>query len=146
MKSSSSAGSTIAALVAGQNKSRKRKGNGPGEQNEPEDLFELRSSSPIDGIKAIESQGAKRLSRRHSGALNDQEPKMSRTATVGATLRRGDRRRESALSSVAMGEEQANRGIELKGVKSVGGLQRSTADTSLGRAERSASRRRSMMI
>lgn len=146
VKPSLSSGSTIAALVTGKHKSRKRKGDEPGEQNEPGDLFELRSSSPIDGIKEIESQGAKRLSRRHSRALNDQEPKMSRATIVGPTSRRGDCRRESALISAAMGEEQANGGTELKGVKSVGGLQRSAAETGLGRAERSASRRRSMMI
>ena len=146
VKPSLSSGSTIAALVAGKQKSRKRKGDEPGEQNEPGDLFELRSSSPIDGIKEFESQGVKRASRRHSEALNDHEPKMSRATAIGLGSRRGDRRREGALSSAAMGEEQASGGIELKGVKSVGGLQRSAAETSLGRAERSASRRRSMMI
>ena len=145
LKSSASSGSTIAALVAGKTKSRKRKGDEPGEQNELKELFELRTSSPIGGIMELESQGAKRFSRRHSSALNDQESQTSRATTVGSTSRRGDSRTESALGSAAMGEKQANR-IELKGVKSISGLQRSAAETSLGRAERSASRRRSMMI
>ena len=144
VKSLSYGGPTIAALVATKNKSRKRKGDEPGEQNEPEDLFELRTSSPINAIKEMESQGAKRFSRRHSSALNNQQSKVSHARTVGPTSRRGDSRTESALSSAAMGEEQANRGIELKSAKSVGGLQRSAVETSLGRAERS--RRRSMMI
>ena len=145
-KLSSLSGSTIAALVAGKSKGRKAKGDEAGEQNGREDLFELRTSSPIDGIKEIESRGTKRYSRRHSSALNDQESKTSRVATVISTSRRGDRRTESALSSAANGEKQANGGIGPKGVTSVGGLQMSAAETSLGRAERSASRRRSMMV
>ena len=145
VKSSSSGGSTIAALAAGKHKSRKRKGDEPSEQNESEGLFELRTSSPIGGIKEIESQGAKRFTRRHSSAVNNQESTLSRSTTVRLASRRGDRRPERAITSATMGEEQANEGIELKDVKGGGELQKSAGETSLG-TERSASRRRSMMI
>lgn len=144
LQSSSISGSTIAALVAGSHKARKRERDSLDEtMGEPK---ELHTSSPGDDMAGQDSSVPARPSRRLSSVAKRPNPKSLGATAADSAAKRGDQRRESMLSSTIKGEGQADNTIEAKGVKSMGRLQKSALEINSSRAERSASRRRSMML
>ena len=147
-QSSSVSGSTIAALVAGSHKARKRERDSLDEtMEERKELFELHTSSPGDDMGGQDSSvPARRPSRRHSSVAKRPNPNSLGVTAADSVAKRGDQRRGSMLSSTIKGEGQADKTMEAKGVKSMGRLQKSALEMNSSRAERSASRRRSMML
>lgn len=147
LQSSSVSGSTIAALVAGSHKARTRERDSLGQKvGEPEELFELHTGSPSKDMASHESSAPVRPSRRHSSVGKRPNPKSLGTTATDPVAKRGDQKRESMLSSTIKEEGQADGTIGAKGVKSEGRLQKSALEMNPSRAERSASRRRSMML
>ena len=116
------------------------------EDREANDLVEFHTSSPQENVPSEKSTASTRASRRHSSVVNNLDSNMLHTAQKVSISRRGDRRRGSTLSSTGKGDEQASKGTELSGIGSVGRLQSSAPEQSVGRGERSANRRRSMMV
>lgn len=155
VKPTSGAASAIAALTAGTQRSKRREeeeekpsgdSSTKGQTREPIErtsIYEFTGSSPVDpsGKEAIdpgqeEMAKATRTSRRHSSVAASSE------LGKGSIMisRRGDRRRETLVAkqckeSTEMGEGQISR------TKSV-----LDEEAAVGRGERAASRRRSMMI
>ena len=138
-KPASASGSTIATLVAGTQKGRNRdiepackaaKGS--------KDIFELNSSSPADAV-ASTTTAPTRTSRRYSTIASDPEPKISSAGTRSSVVKRHERRRESVMS-VPSGKDREGAGTT--STQDTGGI----AVAGTGRAERTASRRRSMML
>lgn len=162
VKPASGAASAIAALTAGTQRSKRRekeeeeqptgqreKREQTVEPTERTSIYEFTSSSPGDasgpmGNDASQEELAKatRSSRRHSSVPALSEP------GKGSILisRRGDRRRETLVAkqpreSKDIGEEQPSG--NMKSVLELGG---GSEEAGVGRGERAASRRRSMMI
>ena len=158
----SGAASAIAALTAGSHRS-KRTGevtfhviNGKDKSREPEErlsIFDFTGSSPADpGEHASDkdeqtTKAIRSASRRHSSvaASSDQGPGSL------SISRRVERRRESVLNTRR--EENTEKGIDpqlsrTKSVLELGTVAPEMAgeEASLGRGERAASRRRSMML
>lgn len=147
VRPSSASASTIAALVAGSQKGRRRENAEPQERaGGSKDLFDLHTSSPIDHVVNGDSVPTARSSRRHSSMANGLGLRISSVAAAESTTRRGDRRKEGTSSSRGKGGEQARGENELKVAKGVSGLQPSAVQMNMSRTERSASRRRSMML
>lgn len=147
LKSSSISGSTIAALVAGSHKARKRERDSLDETTgEPKELIESHTSSPIDHMAGQDSSVPPRPSRRHSSVVKRPNPKSLGATAADSAAKGGDQKRENMLNSMVKGEGQADNTIEARGVKSIGRLQKSALEMNSSRAERSASRRRSMML
>lgn len=137
---------TIATLVAASQRARRHENDSLDERaREAKDLFELHTSSPTDVVANENSTAPARASRRHSSVANNFDSNVLDATKKGSIARRGDRRRGSTLSATAEVEEQGSTETELNSIKA-GGLQPSASDKSLGRAERSANRRRSMML
>ena len=137
----SNAGSTIAALVSGTQKVKKREEKGAMKKTEPKDIFELHSS-PRNESTGATTTAPIRGSRRHSGVSTNVDVKNGRTGSDGPASRRGERRREST-TRVTIGSRKGECGMkELKSISSVADL----VETGMSRAERAASRRRSMML
>ena len=146
IKSSSTSRSTIAALAAGSQKSRRRDDRTLDRKiTKSRDLFDFHTSSPHDSMPDVEPEAPTRTSRRHSSMVNAADLHPKGTSIVGSTSTKGDRRRLSTLHSRKM-REQRDGGNELKTVESVGELHDPALTTDQGRSERSASRRRSMML
>ena len=152
VKPASGAASAIAALTVGTQRSKKRVEE-PGRDVEIEEqsrepmertgIYEFTSSSPSDPSgKPISDTGQEaqaktvRSSRRHSSVPASTEP------GKGSLMisRRGDRRRETVIARES--GEGGERGT--KGAVNLGGTNDDAAV--VGRGERAASRRRSMMI
>lgn len=158
MKPASGAASAIVALTAGIQRSKRREEEEPSgdierreqirEPAERTSIYEFTGSSPVDpsgkdGNDAGHEELAKvtRSSRRHSSVPASSEP------GKGSVMisRRGDRRRETLVAkqhreSIEIGEGQTS------GTKSVLELGAGSEEAVVGRGERAASRRRSMMI
>lgn len=156
----SGAGSTIAALSVGRPKPRKRDG-GEGKREVAEsrtDVFDLAASSPADKpeeeTNEVVGTGSKnqtegvsdtiRSHRRYS-SMQGGEGKTSGEGRAAAMAKRKDRKRESLMIPAT---NEALPGTELRSARSVARLQAGGggAEGGTGRAERAASRRRSMML
>ncbi len=158
----SGAGSVIAALSAGRPNSRKRDGNeGMREVAEGlKDVFDLSASYPGDGPgegtdEVVPEGGGKtgsdgvnsgiRSHRRHS-SIPGEEGKVGgdgRLADSGLVAKRRERKRESLINPANEGHPAT----ELRSVRSAVRLQgKGGTEGRVGRAERAASRRRSMML
>lgn len=156
----SGAGSAIAALSAGRLHSRKRDGiEGTREVAEVRrDVLELEASPPADDrqertdeVAAAESKtdtvgvsNTIRSHRRHSSMPKD-EGKLgeSRPAAAGSMIKRRERKRESLITAA----NEVHTGTELRNARSAARLQAGGGvEGGHGRAERAASRRRSMML
>ena len=138
---------TIAALVAGSQKARKREIDQPGQEDQrSKDLFELHTSSPSEDVPKENSAASTRASRRHSTASNSFNSDSLGTTRRGSMACRGNRRKGGTLNATANEEELGGRESELSTVRSVDGLQRTASQDSFGRGERSANRRRSTML
>jgi len=135
----STSGSTIAALVAGTQKARSRDTE-PTDKDarESKDIFELNSSSPAD-LVAVTTTAPARTSRRHSSISTNLDLKAGAVNANISVDRRRERRKESVVSATSR-KDESEAGI--KGMKSVDVL----TEGGMGRAERAASRRRSMML
>ena len=158
VKPASGAASAIAALTAGTQRLKRReeeepgrdveKGEQPREPMERTSIYEFTGSSPIDPsgntISDTRSEAlAKtvRSSRRHSTVPASVEPG---TGSIMIS-RRGDRRREASVARES--EESAEKAeAQVPRTQSVLNLGAGSAGASVGRGERAASRRRSMMI
>lgn len=135
----SASGSTIAALVAGAKKARSRDMKSTDrDARESKDIFELNSSSPVD-LVAVTTTVPARTSRRHSSISTNLDLKAGAASTNVSVDRRRERRKESVVNATSR-KDESEAGI--KGMKSVDGL----AEGGMGRGERAASRRRSMML
>ena len=158
VKPASGAASAIAALTAGTQRSKRRGEEEPSEDierreptrepTEKTSIYEFAGSSPADpsgkdGNDAGREELAKatRSSRRHSSVPASSEP------GKGSIMisRRGDRRRET------LGAKQPRESAEIEegstsGTKCVLELGAGSEEVAVGRGERAASRRRSMMI
>ena len=138
---------TIAALVAGSQKARKRKSDQLRQEDQnSKDLFELHSSSSGENNPKENSTASTRASRRHSSANNGLHSDTLGTARKESITHKGTRRKGSRLTMTAKEEGLERTEIELNTVRSVSGLQQSASQESFGRAERSANRRKSMML
>ncbi|KAL8830217.1 MAG: hypothetical protein Q9191_001557 [Dirinaria sp. TL-2023a] len=139
----SNAGSTIAALVSGTHNVKKREDKAAMKTKESKDIFELRSSSPNETTMAVATMtGPIRGSRRHSSISANVDAKTRVTGSDGPASRRGERRRESTRPA-STGPREGEYGVsELKSISSVADL----VETGMTRAERAASRRKSMML
>ena len=143
----SASGSTIAALAAGSQKAHKRECNEQDEKvGEPKDLFEIHTSSSAEDVPKPKATVSTRASRRHSSTVNKLDPKILRTTAAESILRRGDRRRESTVSQTERVGKQRDVESDLSGEGGASERQTSVPTGSLGISERSASRRRSMML
>lgn len=156
----SGAGSAIAALSAGRAKSRKRGGDeGTREIAEARrDIYDLGTSAPADspgeGTDEMVTAGSKRETdgvnstirphRRHSSIpREDGKVGDGRPAAAVSMAKRRERKRESLMASAP----EVHTGTELRSARSVARLQAGGGvDGGIGRAERAASRRRSMML
>lgn len=138
---------TIAALVAGSQKARKREIGQLGQEDpRSRDLFELHTSSPSENILKETSPASTRASRRHSSASNSLNSDTLGPARKGSMACKGNRRKGGTLKPTAKEEGLEDTEVELSTVRSVDGLQRTASQNSFGRGERSANRRRSMML
>ena len=138
-KPASASGSTIATLVAGTQKTRNRETEPAAKAaNVSKDIFELNSSSPADAV-ASTTTAPTRTSRRCSTIASDPEPKASSAGTRSSVARRHERRRESVMNGTTGRDKD---GAGTTSTQDAGG----TAGAGIGRAERTASRRRSMML
>ena len=155
-KQASGAGLAIAALVAGSQKSKRREEEKPSHEiekrEEPQELrertsiYDFTGSSPPDPggtVKETEiSTNTTRASRRHSS--------VPRTTDIGkgsvTITRRGDRRRENVLGRGGEDQKDIGERPEMKNVKNVVDVQATAEAVALGRGERAATRRRSMML
>lgn len=147
LHSSSVGGSTIAALVTGSHRARERGRDSLGvEMGETKELIELHTSFQSEGVAGHDSSALARPSRRHSSVAKRPNPKSLGATAAGSVAKQEDQRKESMLSSTIKGEGQADSTIGARGVKSVGRLQKAALEMHSSRAERSASRRRSMML
>ncbi len=157
VKPPSGAASTIAALTAGTQRSKRQEGEEPSvdierreqikEPVERTSIYEFTDSSPVNaGGKDASDPGQEepakttRSSRRHSSVPASSEGKGSIMIS-----RRGERRRETLVAkepreSTEIGEGQISR------PKSVLELGTGSEEAAVGRGDRAASRRRSMMI
>ncbi len=159
VQATSGAASAIAALSASSTGRSKRRDEDKGlreseieevipDAGERTSIFDFTGSSPEDlGKKSSskeEGEIAKptRTSRRHSTISSSLDSGRYGPITVS---RKPERRTDAA--SALGGEEEVGTGkADLKSAKSVGGLGTGSAEEVLGRGERAASRRRSMML
>ena len=158
VKSASGAASAIAALTAGTQRSKRReeeelgrdveKGEQPREPMERTSIYEFTGSPPNDRSgNTISDTGQEvlaktvRSSRRHSTV-----PASLDAGTESIMIsRRGDRRRETYVARES--DESAEKAeAQVPRAKSVLNLDAGSAGAAVGRGERAASRRRSMMI
>ena len=138
---------TIAALVAGSQKARKRESDQLEQEDQnSKDVFELHTSSPSENIPKEASTASTRASRRHSSASNSLSSDTLGTARKGSMAFKGNRRKGCTLTATAKEDGLEGPGMELNTVRSVSGLQQPASQGSFGRSERSANRRRSMML
>lgn len=159
VKPASGAASAIAALTAGTQKSKRREEEAdPSGQRERREqtveptertsIYEFTGSSPVDasgkdGNDAGQEELAKatRSSRRHSSV-----PALSEQGKDSIMIsRRGDRRRETLVAKQPRESKDIGEG-QTSGTKSVLELGVGSEEAAVGRGERAASRRRSMMI
>ena len=154
----SGAASAIAALTAGSHRPKRREGDktsadtiGEDKTHEPTErpsIYDFTESSPDPGghssDKDLMEKSSKsiRSSRRHSNVLASSEQGPGSLSIS----RRGERRRENLLGGRR--EEGGGHGDEpqLSRTKSMLEIGASSEDVALGRGERAASRRRSMML
>ena len=135
----SASGSTIAALVAGTQKARNRDMEPAAKEvRESKDIFELHSSSPADGA-AVSTAAPTRTSRRHSSVSTNLDPKTGGAGANASLTRKRERRRESVVDVTREKDEHEARP---KNTKNANGL----AEAGMGKGERAAIRRRSMML
>ena len=138
-KRASASGSTIATLVAGTQKGKTRDIGPAGKAAKgSKDIFELNSSSPADAV-ALTTTAPSRTSRRYSTIASDPEPKISSAGTRPSAAKRQERRRESVMN-VPSGKGKDGAGTT--STQDAGGM----AVAGIGGTERTASRRRSMML
>lgn len=159
VKPATGAASAIAALTAGTQGSKRRgeeieEAGGDSstkEQREPierKSIYEFTGSSPVDpSCKEATNSGqeemtkAVRSSRRHSSV-----PASSELGKGSIMIsRRGDRRRETTVGKKSKDSTELEEG-QLSRTKSVLELDGGSEEAAVGRGERAASRRRSMMI
>ena len=132
-------GSTIAALVAGTQKARNRDTESTDKDaRESKDIFELNSSSPAD-VVAVTTTAPARTSRRHSSISTNLDMKANAAGANIAVDRRRERRKESVVNATIR-KDESEAGMKI--MRSVDGM----TESGVGRAERGASRRRSMML
>lgn len=141
LKPVSKAGSTIAALVSGTQKGKKLEEITEMKKHEAKDIFELYSSSPYENAVAT-TAAATRGSRRHSTVSANVDIKDGGLGADGTGSRRGERRRGSAKPVAREASEGEGEMNQLKSTNSV----RDLGETGMGRRERAAGRRRSMML
>ena len=152
LKPASGAASTIAALTAGTQRSKRREEEEPSvdlerrerprESIERTSIYEFTDSSPVDpsGKNAgdpgqEELAKTTRSSRRHSSV-----PASSEMGKGSITIsKRGDRRRETLIA------KQARESTEI-GEGQISRMKSGSEEAPAGQGERAASRRRSMMI
>ncbi|KAL8798699.1 MAG: hypothetical protein Q9182_006450 [Xanthomendoza sp. 2 TL-2023] len=144
----SGAGSTIAALITDKPKIKSREihrraleAHTVTKPAETSDAFEIPESSPAEAddlsAKAKESRpAATRTSRRHSSISDDR--------VKDALARRAERRREAGNEARMV--SKTGGALDLKSSRSSATLAGIAGDTTQGRGERAASRRRSMML
>lgn len=138
-KTVSASKTTIAALVAGTQKARSRdKESTEKNARESKDIFELNSSSPTDVI-AVTTTAPARTSRRHSSISTNLDVRVAAASVNISVDRRRERKKESVVNATS-GKDQSETGI--KSIKGADSLK----EGGMGRAERAASRRRSMML
>lgn len=138
-KHASTSGSAIAALVAGTQKTRSRYTKSTDrDARGSKDIFELNSSSPAD-VVALTTTAPARTSRRHSSIATSLDLKASAASANLSVDRRRERRKESVVNATGRKDESE---AGMKVTRSVDGI----AESGVGRAERAASRRRSMML
>ncbi|KAL8810269.1 MAG: hypothetical protein Q9200_002709 [Gallowayella weberi] len=142
------AGSTIAALITEKPKFKSRdnprraaEAHTVTKPAETSDAFEIPESSPAEAddlsAKAKESRPAvTRTSRRHSSISDDR--------VKDALARRAERRREAGNEARVV--SKTGGALDLKSSRSSATLAAVAGDTTQGRGERAASRRRSMML
>lgn len=153
----SGAASAIAALTAGSHRAKRREEDktsadtiGEDKTHEPMErpsIYDFTESSPDPGGYSSDkdlvekSSKSMRSSRRHSSvpASSEQGPGSL------STSRRGERRRESLLGGRREGGGQGDE-QQLSRTKSMLEIGAGTEDVALGRGERAANRRRSMML
>lgn len=135
----STSGSAIAALVAGTQKARSRDTESTDRHaRDSKDIFELNSSSPAD-VVALTTTAPARTSRRHSSVSTTLDLKANAASANTSVDRRRERRKESVVNATGRRDESE---AGMKVTRSVDGI----AESGVGRAERAASRRRSMML
>ena len=159
VKPASGAASAIAALTGGTQRSNRREEEGEASGNveqreriteatERTSTYDFTGSSPVDpsgktaGDPGQESLAKTvRSSRRHSSVPASSEP------GKGSIMisRRGDRRRETLVARES-GESAEKAEGKMSRTKSVVNLGAGSEEAAVGRGERAASRRRSMMI
>lgn len=167
-KKPSGAGSAIAALSAGRLNSRKRDGNeGTREVAEgrrdvgalgaspPADDHQERTDEVVAAESKTETDGVNNTTRSHRrySSMPKEEGKVgeSRPAAAGSMVKRRERKRESLMTAAA---NDVHTGTELRNARSAARLQAGGGGRGgvegvgmgIGRAERAASRRRSMML
>lgn len=160
MKLTSGAASAIAALTAGTQRLKRRgeeeeepsgdieKREQTREPTERMSIYDFTGSSPVEpsGMNASDAgqeELAKttRSSRRHSSVPASSEP---RKGSIMIS-RRGDRRRETLVVAQPAERPETEEG-QMSGTRSVLELGAESAEAAVGRGDRAASRRRSMMI
>lgn len=135
----STSGSTIAVFVAGTQKARSSDREPIGKDAKgSKDIFELNSSSPADAVAATISAPA-RTSRRHSSISTNLDLMGNAASGIIPVDRRRERRKESVVSATSRKDDSE---AAMKITRSIDGI----AESGMGRAERAASRRRSMML
>ena len=127
----SSSGPTIAALVAQAQRAKSHDTNHTHtEVRSSKDIFELDGSSPT---------APTRTSRRHSSISVNGIPKIASAGAQSSANRSRERRRESIIGAPSCRSEDD---AQVRSMKSNDQLK----DVGMGRAERAASRRKSMML
>ncbi len=155
-KPPSGASSAIAALTAGSHRSNKQEEGIPNHADKREEeirakverlsIYDFTGSSPADGRsdEAIEEPTMPtRSSRRHSSVPSASERQGKGSIIVS---RRGDRRRESMLYGKHEENSEQAGGPSLSRARSVIEPNAGGEELAMGRGERAASRRRSMML
>ena len=140
---STSATSTTIAALASTSTQRKASSRGQVVDTKPEkDVFAFDGSSPADAAPAPQDPKAGRAARRVSSVPHSLGNEAGRAGEHGERIKSG--RRRDTLSVAAAGEKTVGGHMRSGSADMKGDRERS--DASLGRAERAAGRRRSMML